>query len=471
MSLIIPGVQISVIRELVPKPLGGTGILGIVGCTEKDRSKEPLRACATIQEFVQFYGRGSAMAIPEVKAAFAAGLNQVVVAVIPDGYGDAAQTTANVMVNGDTPAQVEFSARARGAWGNKIALRLVARSAAAGDETVELQVFYDGAQVETFRNLGSRRTSDRFWLNVLQTESDFIMAKLPTAAAVAVDAKVVPANTDPNVAYTLLKGGTDPLPSAYEEALAKLENYDEVDMVTVSHLMNEVDATTTYAAVLAHCERMSRIAKPRLGFGQVPPAAGAPDLEQAKRMGARLPSDRFILVAPNGYLGAVIGMVAGLKYFESPTFKTLPGVASLNFDFSDSDLNALLQNGVCAVDMVPRKGIACVKGITTTQEQINVTRVADRAVRTVQNIAQDFIGLLNTEAQRLSLKQRIIEAFTAMEKEGALVPSTDGKSPAFAVTVESSPADFAQGIVRVSTAVRPVRAINFIYATILVQAF
>jgi hypothetical protein len=49
------------------------------------------------------------------------------------------------------------------------------------------------------------------------------------------------------------------------------------------------------------------------------------------------------------------------------------------------------------------------------------------------------------------------------------VPSTDGTQPSFAVDVYSTQADFANGIVRVDLAIRPVRAIDFIYATILVQ--
>ncbi len=57
-----------------------------------------------------------------------------------------------------------------------------------------------------------------------------------------------------------------------------------------------------------------------------------------------------------------------------------------------------------------------------------------------------------------------------MENEGALVPSVDGTEPAFIVDVYSSQLDFAQGIVRVDLAVRPVRAIDYIYATITVQA-
>ena len=56
-----------------------------------------------------------------------------------------------------------------------------------------------------------------------------------------------------------------------------------------------------------------------------------------------------------------------------------------------------------------------------------------------------------------------------MERDGALVPSTDGTDPAFKVDVFSTQADFANGIVRVDIAVRPVRAIDFIFATILVK--
>ena len=56
-----------------------------------------------------------------------------------------------------------------------------------------------------------------------------------------------------------------------------------------------------------------------------------------------------------------------------------------------------------------------------------------------------------------------------MERDGALVPSTDGKDPAFSVDVYSTQADFANGIVRIDIAIRPVRAIDYIYATILVK--
>jgi hypothetical protein len=471
MSLIIPGVEIRVIRELVPRPLGATGVLGIVGHTEVDHTGRPLQALGSLQEFRDTFGAASLVAMPEVRQAFAAGLSQVVVANLPADPVNRAAAEEPVLAGG-TAAKLEFTARAGGAWANQVFVRVLTRTAAAGDELVEVQVFYPNQETvaETFRNLSSRRGHERYFVDVINRESGFVKAEVK--AGLAVDAKVVPMNTNPETTPRRLTGGFDPSAEVYAMGLAKLEAFGEVDMVTASHLHGEVEATRIWAEVLSHCDRMSRVARNRIGFGQaVLTESGAPDMEVTRRMASRLPSDRFVFVAPHGYMGSVIGMIAGLRYFESPTFKTLGGVSSLSFDFTDQNLVALIQSGVCAVDEVQRKGIACVKGITTDASQINVTRVADRAVRTVQNIAQDFIGLLNTEEQRLALKQRITEAFTRMEKEGSIVPSTDGKSPAFAVSVESTPDDFAAGIVRVGTALRPVRAIDYIYATIKVQAF
>ncbi|MFZ5816354.1 MAG: phage tail sheath protein [Bacillota bacterium] len=472
MGLIIPGVEIRVIRELVPRPLGATGVLGIVGPTEVDRSSKPLQALGSLQEFRETYGPASVMSLPEVRQAFAAGLNQVVVVNIPPDLMTAAAVEESVQVNG-SPAKLEFRAKAGGAWGNDLSVRLVTRTGvAAGQEAVEVQVFRKGTDqpVETIRNLSSRRDHARYFVAAVSAESSFVRATLKTAAAP--DAQVLPDNTNPDALPKPLTGGQDAMPEAFAAALARLETFPDVDMVAASHRYGEANATQICAEIISHCERMSRIARNRMGFGQtIPTEDGRPNMEVTTRMASRLVSERFVLVAPHGYMGAVIGMIAGQRYFESPTFKSLPGVSSLSFDFTDPQLEALIKAGVCAVDEVPRKGISVVKGITTDTGQINVTRVADRAVRHVQNIAQDFIGLLNTEAHRLALKQRITEAFTRMEREGAIVPSTDGQSPAFAVSVESTPDDFAAGVVRIDTAVRPVRAIDYIYATIKVQAF
>ena len=59
--------------------------------------------------------------------------------------------------------------------------------------------------------------------------------------------------------------------------------------------------------------------------------------------------------------------------------------------------------------------------------------------------------------------------FLQMERDGAIVPSTDGKTRRSTSTSIRTQADFANGIVRIDIAMRPVRAIDYIYATILVQ--
>jgi hypothetical protein len=126
---------------------------------------------------------------------------------------------------------------------------------------------------------------------------------------------------------------------------------------------------------------------------------------------------------------------------------------------------------VLAVAKQRNRGIVVFKGVDTSGPTgpISVTRVADHAVRGVKELADLFIGTLNTEDGRIALREKLTEFFFEMQREQAIVPSTDGTDPAFKVDVYSTQRDFALGIVRVDIAVRPVRAIDFIYATILVQ--
>ena len=122
-----------------------------------------------------------------------------------------------------------------------------------------------------------------------------------------------------------------------------------------------------------------------------------------------------------------------------------------------------------AINERRRLGIIVVKGVLTSGRQINVQRTANKAVRDVKAIADRYIGLLNNDGNRNSLLQQVIAMLLQMELDGALVPSTDGLDPAFKVDVHSSQNDFASGIVRVDIAIRPVRSIDYVYATILVR--
>jgi hypothetical protein len=180
-------------------------------------------------------------------------------------------------------------------------------------------------------------------------------------------------------------------------------------------------------------------------------------------------SDYFVLVAPARLEDAVAGLLGRQDYFQSPTFKTVAAPAAPVGGYSDSQLEKLITGNVVAVNEKRGLGVIVVKGLLTSGRQINVQRTANKAVRDVKAIADRYIGLLNNDGARNALRQQIFAMFLQMQKDGALVPSVDGKDPAFTVDVYSTQADFANGIVRIDIAVRPVRAIDYIYATILVK--
>jgi hypothetical protein len=201
---------------------------------------------------------------------------------------------------------------------------------------------------------------------------------------------------------------------------------------------------------------MADVARNRIGLGSVTASeTGAVGAIVDHANDVR--SDHFVLSAPARSEAAVAGLLGRQDYFQSPTFKTI------------ASLDALINENVAVVNERRRVGTIVVKGILTSGRQINVQRTANKAVRDVKAIADKYIGLLNNEGGRNALKQQITALLLQMERDGALVPSTDGKDPAFSVDVYSTQADFANGIVRVDIALRPVRAIDFVYATLLVK--
>jgi len=68
-----------------------------------------------------------------------------------------------------------------------------------------------------------------------------------------------------------------------------------------------------------------------------------------------------------------------------------------------------LNAGILPVRPQRGKGIIVVKGISTSKEQISVTRIADHAVRGVKNVSDNFIGTLNSPSGRLALKEKLRE--------------------------------------------------------------
>ena len=493
MTLIIPGVEVKVVKDLLAPQVAPSGVLGIVGLTETKPPDNVGRA-ASWNSLAEAFGEATAYSLAEALPALANGVFELVVSAVDPANATAA--SVKLLVNNDPLTLV---ARAPGPWANGLKLTVTPREipvTKAGSDIDKASVFDltvqrpGGSDNEVHRNLSLDKTNGRYVNTVLATQSALVRVKTEASSQPATDAKDPVKPGPPSKPDTVVKTDTTPAPPSppsgdavyelvggkdagrddYQAALARLADHPDVDMVLLS--VQETSDTTRlaqmYADLVSHCELMSARSQGRIAFAGIPGAKVA-DIEGiAKTLANNLVSDRLVLVAPYSAVGAVAGMVGSLEYFQSPTFKTvaLGTVApAIGVEAQQSLLNL---NAVPVVSQRGR-GIIVLRGLTSDGDQISVRRVADHAVRAVRSIGELFIGKLNNELGRSALKQHLTAALVQMEKDGALVPSTDGKDPAFKLDVFSSQDDFAKGIVRVDMAVRPVRAIDYVYARVLVQ--
>ncbi len=476
MTLILPGVEIRVVKEIVVGQLNPSGIFGLVGITEdnEDGTPKSVDRASSYKALRELFGRSIEFTLPEVKQAFQNGISDVVVSPV----SSSASARARIEL-GDAAGNkvMSLAARAKGLWGNSINVKATGKKDDSGKETMFSLTLSCGNVLESFDNLSVEEGNARFFPGIVNARSDLVEAtfKAPKGGGKGKDAKVATAGIPVN-AEERLSGGKDPLVKDYEEALSKLESEEDVDIVAASvHNWNDSDlAKKAHAAIEAHCSNMSMNCFNRIGFGQAPPAdsfgSEKEEVDFICQQTNILSSDRFVLVAPHGALGAVVGLVGNLRYYESPTFKTLSGLSGLERKYSPSSLKKLLTSKILPLEVKKGRGIIVEKGIATSGEQISVQRVADRSVRGTKMIGDKFIGTLNNMTGRAALKEKITEFFIQMEKEGAIVPNADGSDPAYKVDVYATDDDIGKGIVRVDIAVRPVRAIDYIYGTILVRA-
>ncbi|HEY3699177.1 MAG TPA: hypothetical protein VGK97_07580, partial [Spongiibacteraceae bacterium] len=329
---------------------------------------------------------------------------------------------------------------------------------------VNVVVLQDGATVETFTNLTMDPDDENYLPEVLANSSQLIRAH---DLFVRSRATSLPMHNPRPLA---LSGGTSPLADDYQTALENLEAAEEVDLViaAVANQLDDSNIRAVHQLVVAHCTKMADVARNRIGLGSVTNSESA-KVDAILDHGDDVRSDHFILSAPAGSEAALAGLLGLQDYFQSPTFKTIAALGVPAGAYTDSQLEKLITGNIAAINEKRGLGIIVIKGLLTSGRQINVQRTANKSVREVKAISDKYIGLLNNEGARNALRQQIIALFLQMEKDGALVPSTDGKDPAFFVNVYSTQTDFANGIVRIDIAIRPVRAIDYIYATILVK--
>lgn len=328
---------------------------------------------------------------------------------------------------------------------------------------VNASVFVDDQEVETYAN-ATMDPEDTNYLPFLLQSSALVRAY---DLFVRTRSSDFPVNMSRPAA---LKGGASPLVDDYQDALDRLESAEDVDLViaSVANQLDDDGIRAAHKAVVAHCTKMADVARNRIGIGSVT-ATESKSVSMIVDHANDVRSEYFILCAPWGMEAAMAGLLSQQDYFQSPTFKTVSSPDGPSGQYTDSQLVQLIENNVVAINEKGKLGTIVVKGLLTSGQQINVQRTANKSVRDVKAICNVYIGSLNNEGARNALRQQIIAMFLQMEHDGAIVPSVDGKDPSHRVDVYSTEADFANGIVRVDIAVRPVRAIDYIYATILVK--
>jgi len=343
-------------------------------------------------------------------------------------------------------------------------LRVEIETSADGRRSA-VRVFQGGLQ-EQYVDLVMDPDSDRYLPYVLLKQSQRVRVRVMSSLAPA--ARLPAATVEP----AEFEGGTSPDLAAYRAAIDRLGDDPRIDLVlaSIEPTRDGAEVSQIHQALLAHSVRMADDGAPRIAFGSVT-AAEQGDLARIKDHAAAVRNRRFVLVSPAGSEGYVAGMIGRLAPQVSPTFKGVPLPGKAPAAYRESELNRLLGPGlnILVVQERAERGVVVLRGIDTTGDQISVTRVADQAIRETKAIAEGFIGELNSEEARIALRQQLVATFTRLERAGALVPSTDGKDPAFVVDVYSTQLDFAQGIVRIDIAVRPARAIDYVYATIRVK--
>jgi len=330
---------------------------------------------------------------------------------------------------------------------------------------VNVKVFQGGLQ-EEFNNLELNPDSDLYMPYVLLTQSRFIRVRPISSLP---EGEGLPRSTDAPIPFD---NGTSPTVAQYAEAIERLSEDTRIDLVLASVEPGRTNAFVrqVHQALVAHAVVMSDKGAPRIAFGSV-------THDEMKKPGeikdhaATVRNRRFVLVSPPRAEGAVAGLVGRMNPQDSPTFKNVPLFGIPAARYRESELNKLLgpTTNLLVVQDRPGHGVVVLKGIDTTGDQISVTRVADQAIRETKAISENFIGQLNTDDARIALRQQLVSTFIRMERDGAIVPSTDGTDPSYLVNVYSTQTDFAQGIVRIDIAVRPVRSIDYIYATIRVK--
>ena len=166
MTLILPGVEIQVVKEIVAGQLNPAGILGLMGITEenKDGSWKKKGRASSYKAMQNLYGRSIDYTVPETKQAFQNGVSEIVMVPITSS----AMTKASIDLKGGSGDTVfKLEARAKGGWANKINVKVEGKEDDEGKKTMVRCTLNYRDTVEFYDNLYLDPTHDRYFCKVI----------------------------------------------------------------------------------------------------------------------------------------------------------------------------------------------------------------------------------------------------------------------------------------------------------------
>jgi phage tail sheath protein FI len=450
MERILPGVTVTTKEEglTVPQP-GAANVIGMIGTASWGPIGEAVILGSysdTVDNFK--IDASNTTLFKGLSMAYLAGASSIVAIRIASSSARYASTNLGT--------EISIKAKYKGTYGNRISVLVTTNSSNPSNVDVRIS---DGLITENYIN----KPSNQSIVDEINTKSSLVTATKLNDTLISPQSE------------TFLVGGDDGASvtnADYINGLTLLEKED-VNFVVCA---GQTDAGL-HSAMEAHCQNMANAGKERIAIGGT---ALGETVSQILSRTASLSSDRFILVAPGvkiidnttgdeilrsgGYTACMIaGKLSSLPINYSLTNKAVSGVSGLEYEYSDAELKQLINGRVCALRKL--SGFRVAKGITTSTtsawSQITTRRIVDYVKQGIRSIGNDYIGRLNNEIVRSSLKGVIDSFLQTLKQDEVLV---DAKSDVYATRQ-----DEIAGVCKVNLQIMPVFSIDYIECTIYLQ--
>lgn len=328
-------------------------------------------------------------------------------------------TPASVMlIDGDSADMIELTSKGHGSFANDIDVRIVTDQ---GTDYLEIRHEEDDIE-EVFTVTG-------------KTNDDIVSEINAESALVIADKKGDGTIVNPTD-WTNLSGGTgsaDDIPSQgdYQDALDLLLE-EPVDILVPGTVDEGV-----HAIVKDHCLHASENRKERR---MVVGHANTDDIAAVKARAFNLNTHRATFVTPSvkrfnrfgelvtyegNYMAALIaGMIAGVPFEYPITFNNV-SCMGLTKNYTDVEVDQLLEGGVLPVKFVRNRGYRVVHGITThladtntLYKEISCSMLADVMSKNLREVLEmRYVGKPGTRAVQTSMYNTTLTTLTKFWKE------------------------------------------------------